>query len=124
MRRLDEDESQPLRKSMERGGDESSGGHQGGQESLEIREWFDAVVDDTPPTAAVSMSARYPSDIARRVMGDAEARGVEPGVILREIVEAHYATLDVASDELITVRPADVVRALAQVARRERCAAE
>jgi hypothetical protein len=39
------------------------------QESLETREWFDAVVDDTPPTAAVSMSARYPSDIARRVMG-------------------------------------------------------
>jgi hypothetical protein len=49
---------------------------------------------------------------------------VEPGVILREIVEAHYATLDVASDELITVRPADVVRALAQVARRQRSAAE
>ncbi|MEU7935266.1 hypothetical protein [Micromonospora echinofusca] len=93
------------------------------QESLESRDWSDAVVDDTPPTTKVSMSARYPSDIARRVMEDAEARGVKPGAILREIVEAHYATLDAAGDEPITVRPADVVRALAQVARRERPAA-
>ncbi|MFG3423346.1 hypothetical protein [Micromonospora sp. NPDC048063] len=54
------------------------------------------------------MSARYPSDIAWRVIDDAEARGVKPGVILRKIVEAHYATLDAASDESITVRPADI----------------
>ncbi|MFI7438206.1 hypothetical protein [Micromonospora haikouensis] len=66
------------------------------------------------------MSARYSSDTARRVMEEAEARGVKPGAILREIVEAHYATLDATGDEPITVRPADVVRALAQVARRER----
>lgn len=92
-------------------------------ESLESRDWSNAVVDDTPPTTKVSMSARYPSDIAQRVMEDAEARGVKPGAILREIVEAHYATLDAADDEPITVRPADVVRALAQVARRERPAA-
>ncbi|MEU5949584.1 hypothetical protein ABZ793_29055 [Micromonospora sp. NPDC047465] len=63
---------------------------------------------DTPPTTKVSMSARYPSDIAWRVIDDAEARGVKPGVILRKIVEAHYATLDAASDEPITVRPADI----------------
>ncbi|WP_433458514.1 hypothetical protein [Micromonospora sp. CA-248212] len=93
------------------------------QESLESRDWSDAVVDDTPPTTKVSMSARYPSGTARRVLEDAEARGVKPGVILREIVEAYYATLDAAGDEPITVRPADVVRALAQVARRERPAA-
>ncbi|MEH0986256.1 hypothetical protein [Micromonospora sp. CPCC 205556] len=48
---------------------------------------------------------------------------MKPGAILREIVEAHYATLDAAGDEPITVLPADVVRALAQVARRERPAA-
>ncbi|WP_281185678.1 hypothetical protein [Micromonospora peucetia] len=42
---------------------------------------------------------------------------------MREIVEAHYATLDAAGDEPITVRPAEGDRALAQVARRERPAA-
>ncbi|MFG3716115.1 hypothetical protein [Micromonospora sp. NPDC047730] len=47
---------------------------------------------------------------------------MKPGAILRKMVEAHYATLD-AADEPITVRPANVVRALAQVARRERPAA-
>ncbi|ASW56041.1 hypothetical protein [Plantactinospora sp. KBS50] len=93
------------------------------QESLEDRDWSAAVVDDTPPTTKVSMSARYPANIARRVMEDAEARGVKPGAILREIVEAHYATLDAAGNEPITVRPADVVRALTEVARRKRTAA-
>jgi hypothetical protein len=88
------------------------------QESLASRDWSDAVVDDTPPPTKVTMSARYPSDIARRVMDDAVARGVKPGAILREIVEAHYAALDAAGDEPIMVRPADVVRALTQVARR------
>ncbi|KAB1943177.1 hypothetical protein F8271_10435 [Micromonospora sp. ALFpr18c] len=88
------------------------------QQSLENRDWSDAVVDDTPPPTKVSMSARYSVDVARRVMDDAEARGVKPGAILREIVEAHYAALDAAGDEPITVRPADVVRALTQVARR------
>ncbi|MFI7648811.1 hypothetical protein ACIBTZ_22415 [Micromonospora sp. NPDC049460] len=48
---------------------------------------------------------------------------MKPGAILRKMVEAHYATLDAAGDEPVTVRPADVVRALAQVARRERPAA-
>ncbi|SCL45582.1 hypothetical protein GA0070608_0029 [Micromonospora peucetia] len=44
-------------------------------------------------------------------------------ISVREIVEAHYATLDAAGDEPITVRPAEGDRALAQVARRERPAA-
>jgi hypothetical protein len=88
------------------------------QESLTSRDWSDAVVDDTPPPPKVTMSARYPTDIARRVMDDAVARGVKPGAILREIAEAHYAALDTASDEPITVHPADVVRALTQMARR------
>ncbi len=90
------------------------------QESLDNRDWSDAVVDDTPPPTKVSMSARYSVDVARRVMGDAEARGVRPGAVLREIVEAHYAALDAAGDEPLTVRPADVLWALAHVARRER----
>lgn len=88
------------------------------QESLASRDWSDAVVDDTPPPTKVSMSARYPHEIARRVMDEAAVRGVKPGAILREIVEAHYAALDTADDEPIMVRPADVVRALTQVARR------
>ncbi|TWH62353.1 hypothetical protein JD77_06404 [Micromonospora olivasterospora] len=93
------------------------------QESLESRDWSDAVVDDTPPTTKGEHVRPVPERHRRRVMEDAEARGVKPGAILREIVEAHYATLDAAGDEPITVRPADVVRALAQVARRERPAA-
>ena len=89
------------------------------QESLDSRDWSGAVVDNSAPTTKVTMSARYPSEIARRVMEDAQARGLKPGAILREIVEAHYATLDAVGDEPITVRPADVVRALTQVARRK-----
>ncbi|MFX0595108.1 hypothetical protein [Melissospora conviva] len=93
------------------------------QESLNSQDWSGAVVDNTPPATKVTMSARYSSDIAQRVLEDAQARGLKPGAILREIVEAHYAALDAAGDEPITVRPADVVRALTQVARRKSPAA-
>lgn len=74
------------------------------------RDWSGAAVDDSPPAAKVTLSGRFPVALARRIFADAQARGVKPSAVLRELVDEAYAARDRADDEPVTLRPSDMVR--------------
>lgn len=83
--------------------------------SLDSTDWSGAVVDNEPRTVNVVLSARVTADTADRFFAAAEARGLKPSAYLRELIEDATPP---AEDETVTIRLADLHRAIDAAARR------
>jgi hypothetical protein len=92
--------------------------------SLESRDWSNAVVDNTPASGAmVTLGGRFRPEQADRVMAEAQRRGVPVSEALRDLVDEAFAARAAAGEEPVTVRPADLLRALRDAAEPRRPAA-
>jgi len=76
--------------------------------ALQNRDWSSAQVEDKPRTATVVQSVRMPRELNKRLLAEAQRRGVTPSEVIRDLVEAGLT----AADESATVRLADVRRVI------------
>jgi predicted DNA-binding protein len=84
--------------------------------ALESTDWSDAQVDDDRRPVSVVHSVRLPAEMSVRLEAEARRRGVTPGALIRELVDVglHPAI----GDAVITVRVADLHRAIDTVVQR------
>lgn len=68
-------------------------------EAVQSRDWLDATVDTGPEEPAMSaLTFRLPADMLEKVFADAEEQGIKPRVLVRQIVEQHYAPAPAAGN--------------------------
>jgi len=87
--------------------------------ALDSRDWSGATVEEQPPPAKIVLAGRFRPDQAQVIMAEAERRGVKVSEVLRDLVDEAFAARDAAGEQPMTVRPADVLRALRQAAKAE-----
>jgi hypothetical protein len=88
-------------------------------DSLASRDWSGAeVVADRPRGTSVVHSTRMSHDLTSRLFTEAERRGITPSELIREYVVAGLDAADVAGDAVVTVRLADLHRAIDTAVRR------
>lgn len=75
-------------------------------------DWSSAEVDRRP-AAKVVHSARLPARLSERLEAEADRRGITPSALICELVEKGLAP--VADDTTVTVRAADLRRAIDSV---------
>jgi hypothetical protein len=85
--------------------------------TLSSTDWSDAEVDTQDRAASVVFSFRVPADLSAAIVAAAEARGLRPGTWLRELIEDAVARQP-REDETVTVRVADLHRAIDTIVRR------
>ncbi|OJF12950.1 hypothetical protein [Couchioplanes caeruleus] len=77
--------------------------------SLNDRDWSTAHRDNGHRPAAVVHAVSMSYEITERLVTLAQSRGISPNEVIREVVEDY---LDNDADELITIRRADLHRAI------------
>lgn len=85
--------------------------------ALASTDWSGAEVDGQERTASVVFSFRVPADLSEQIVAAAEARGLKPGAWVREVMEAAVARPR-SEEETVTVRVADLHRAIDTIVRR------
>ncbi|HWG99281.1 MAG TPA: hypothetical protein VNV66_08160 [Pilimelia sp.] len=79
-------------------------------------DWAGATVETAPAAASVVYSTRLDADLARRLVAQAERRGIKPAALLRELVAQGLPAYETNDDEA-TVRLADLRQAVQTLAR-------
>ncbi|MFG1804642.1 hypothetical protein ACGFI4_31310 [Micromonospora carbonacea] len=79
--------------------------------ALNDSDWSGAEVDHS--TAKVVHSTRLPPEVSSRLEAEAHRRGITPSALICELVDAGLAP--VADDTTVTVRAADLRRAIDNV---------
>jgi len=85
--------------------------------ALVSTDWSGAAVESVQRPATVVHSTRLPAALSLRLEAEASRRGVTPSALVREYVEAGLASLAVSGDATVTLRLADLHRAIDQLAR-------
>jgi hypothetical protein len=80
------------------------------QDALASTDWTGATVDREPRPVSVVHSVRFPADLSKRLEAEADRQGVNPSVLIRDLVAA--ALVAAEQDETVTVRIADLHRAI------------
>jgi predicted DNA-binding protein len=78
--------------------------------ALESTDWSGATVERETRPVSVVHSVRLPADLSDRLETEAVRRGVTPGALIRELVDAGLNV--VTADTVVTVRVADLHRAI------------
>ena len=86
------------------------------ERALNGTDWSGASVDRDARPVSVVHSVRFPAELSTRLEAEAHRQGVTPSVLIRELVSA--ALLAVEQDETVTVRVADLHRAIDRALRR------
>lgn len=88
--------------------------------ALNDRDWTGADVDTGQPSnVTIVVSARLHADLAAELFAEAEARGVKPGVLVRDLVEQGLSAVKAASDEhVMVIDPAALQTEIQQAIRR------
>jgi hypothetical protein len=79
-------------------------------------DWSGAEVETTPRRVTMVYSTRLPDDLSRWLVEEASRRGINPSVMLRELVADGKRAA--AEDKIVTFRLSDLHRAINQVADR------
>ncbi|MEU3114305.1 hypothetical protein ABZ652_09505 [Micromonospora chalcea] len=79
-------------------------------------DWSGAEVEPTPRKATMVYSTRLPDDLAQWLVEEASRRGINPSVMLRELVADGKRAA--AEDRVVTFRLSDLHRAVNQLANR------
>jgi predicted DNA-binding protein len=90
----------------------------GADRALESRDWSGAQVDDRPRTASVVHSTRMSQELTERLFVEAQRRAITPSELIREFLEAGLDAAADADDVTVTVRLADLHRAIDTAVRR------
>jgi hypothetical protein len=85
--------------------------------ALASTDWSGATVESPARPPTVVHSARLPVDLSEQLEAEAARRGVKPSALIREYVEAGLTQLSATGDATVTVRLADLHRAIDQIAR-------
>lgn len=85
-------------------------------DALAQTDWTEASVQHERRAVSVVHSVRFPADLSGRVEAEAKRRGLTPSALIRELVEAGLAEAE--RDATVTVRAADLHRAIDLVLRR------
>ena len=85
--------------------------------ALASTDWSGAAVESAERVPTVVHSTRLPAALSAQLEAEATRRGVTPSALVREYVEAGLASLAVAGDATVTLRLADLHRAIDQLAR-------
>ncbi len=76
--------------------------------ALQEQDWSDGQADTEPAAASIVFSARLKGELADWVAAEADRRGVNPSVVIRDAVAAARAAA--VADEPITVTRGDLHR--------------
>ena len=80
------------------------------EEALTSTDWSNATVDREPRQVSIVHSARFLAEMSKRLEAEADRQGVTPSVLIRDLVAAALAAAE--QDETVTVRVADLHRAI------------
>ncbi|WP_035854295.1 CopG family transcriptional regulator [Cryptosporangium arvum] len=89
-------------------------------EAMEVlagTDWSGAVAETPGRGATVVHSTRLPAALSTQLEAEAARRGVTPSALVREYVEAGLTQLAATGDATVTLRLADLHRAIDQLAR-------
>lgn len=89
-------------------------------EAMEVlagTDWSGAVAEAPGRAATVVHSTRLPAAVSAQLEAEAARRGLTPSALVREYVEAGLTQLAVTGDATVTLRLADLHRAIDQLAR-------
>lgn len=87
--------------------------------ALDSRDWSDVTLDDKPRTVSIVQSVRMPRELVEKLYAEAGRRGVTTSQLIRDLVEVGLSAP--ADDTTVTVRVADLHRALDQVLHKGDC---
>jgi hypothetical protein len=77
---------------------------------LDSADWTGATVDREPRQPTIVHSVRFPNELSARLEAEADRLGLTPSALIRDLVAA--ALLAAEQDETVTVRVADLHRAI------------
>jgi hypothetical protein len=80
------------------------------ERALASTDWTNATVERGPRQASIVHSVRIPIELSKRLEAEADRQGVAPSILIRDLVTA--ALLAAEHDETVTVRVADLHRAI------------
>ncbi|WP_047892779.1 hypothetical protein [Micromonospora sp. RV43] len=81
--------------------------------ALESRDWSNAQIDTARPRGvSIVHSTRMSHHLTERLFAEAERRGVTPSELIREYVEAGLNATEDGNEETVTIRLADLHRAI------------
>lgn len=83
--------------------------------ALDSTDWTGAAVEAEPRAVSFVYSVRIPADLSGHLDAEAERRGLTPSGLIREMVTAGLGA--VADDTVVTLRVADLHRAIDSVIR-------
>lgn len=87
--------------------------------ALDSRDWSGAEIDtERPRGASVVHSTRMSRHLTERLFTEAERRGVTPSELIREYVEAGLNAATGIENETVTIRLADLHRAIDSAVKR------
>ncbi|MFI5952429.1 CopG family transcriptional regulator [Cryptosporangium sp. NPDC051539] len=87
------------------------------ERALAGTDWSGATVETSARPVTVVHSTRLPALLSERLEAEAARRGVTPSALVREYVEAGLFGLAATGDATVTLRLADLHRAIDQLAR-------
>ena len=85
--------------------------------ALASTDWSGATVESPARPSTVVHSTRLPGALSEQLEAEAARRNVTPSALIREYVEAGLTQLTANGDATVTVRLADLHRAIDQLAR-------
>ncbi|SHN43505.1 CopG family transcriptional regulator [Cryptosporangium aurantiacum] len=85
--------------------------------ALADTDWSGATVESVERPATVVHSTRLPAALSEQLEAEAARRKITPSALVREYVEACLTQLSASGDTTVTVRLADLHRAIDQLAR-------
>lgn len=81
--------------------------------ALENRDWSTAQIDTARPRGvSIVHSTRMSHHLTERLFAEAQRRDVIPSELIREYVEAGLSTAESGKEETVTIRVADLHRAI------------
>jgi hypothetical protein len=78
--------------------------------ALASTDWSDATVERESRPVSVVHSVRLPADLSARLEAEAGRRNVTPGALIRELID--MGLTPIAGDAVVTIRLADLHRAI------------
>ncbi|GAA3392978.1 ribbon-helix-helix domain-containing protein [Cryptosporangium minutisporangium] len=85
--------------------------------ALASADWSGAAVETVDRPSTVVHSTRLPAALSEQLEAEAARRNLTPSALIREYVEAGLTQLTASGDATVTVRLADLHRAIDQIAR-------